>query len=242
MDRGFDHEDPNNRPEEIPLNDLDFEDNDNDEYFDAYDNPYGETSFISGGTRMEISNVDDKGRPIETLVNSSEYQRIQRDRDLRRKANIIRTAILDITGNEWNAEVDSLNTRDFLDNIEVKGRGSIWYKGKIVYKRVGEKYVISRDKKSKKFITEFRQQLKDINTDFLEGISSDDQKIGQLITVNTVLKNNYLVNIPVEIEVKTNIKGTIDNVLDFDPTETGSPETTVNELENTLYDIRSIIT
>ena len=78
MDRGFDHEDPNNRPEEIPPNDLDFEDNyddydnDNDEYFDAYDNPYGETSFISGGTHMEISNVDDKGRPIETLVNSSE--------------------------------------------------------------------------------------------------------------------------------------------------------------------------
>ena len=232
MDGGFDHEDPNNRPEEIPLNDLDFEDNDS-EYFDTYDNPYGETSFISGGTHMEISNVD-KGRPIETLVNSSEYQRIQRDRELKRKANIIRSAILDITGNEWNVRIDSLNTRDFLDNIEIKKNGSIWYKGKIVYKRVGEKYVISRDKKSKKYITEFRQQLKDINTDFLEGISSDDQKIGQFITVN-----NYLANIPVEIEVKTNIKGIIDNVLDFDPTETGSPETTVNELENTLYDIRS---
>ena len=42
-----------------------------------------------------------------------------------------------------------------------------------------------------------------------------------------------------EIEVKTNIKGIIDNVLDFDPTETESPETAVNELKNTLYDIRS---
>ena len=62
----------------------------------------------------------------------------------------------------------------------------LYFTGKIVYKRVGKKYVTSRDKRSREYITEFRQQLKDINTDFLEGISSDDQKIGQLITVNTI--------------------------------------------------------
>ena len=50
---------------------------------------------------------------------------------------------------------------------------------------------MSTDKRSEKYILEFREQLKDINTDFLEGISSDDQKIGLLITGNEILKNNY---------------------------------------------------
>ena len=83
MDGVFDHEDPNNRPEEIPLDGFDYDDDDNyngsdnDEYFDAYDNPYRETSFISGG-EVTIDMVDDEGRPIETLANSSEYQRIKR--------------------------------------------------------------------------------------------------------------------------------------------------------------------
>ena len=48
-----------------------------------------------------------------------------------------------------------------------------------------------------------------------------------------------MVNIPVEIGIKPGIKGIIDNVLNFDPTKSESSETTVNELENTLYDIRS---
>ena len=76
MDGVFDHEDPNNRPEEIPMDDLNLpEDDEDDEYFDAH----GETSFISGGIPIEM--VDDEGRPIEILASSSEYQR---DRDLQK--------------------------------------------------------------------------------------------------------------------------------------------------------------
>ena len=201
MDRVFDHEDPNNRPEEIPMDDLGSydEDDDDDEYFDAHDLDMMETTFSSSGTEM----FDKEGRPITPLTNSSEYQRIQRDRVLRKKANIVKSAILDVTGKIWDARLDSLNTRDFLNNIEIKGdRESIWYKGKIVYKKVAGKYVMSSDKRFIEYIQEFRQQLTDINIDFAEGNSSDQQKIEQLVTINTILKNN-LTDIPVEIK-KTN--------------------------------------
>ena len=234
MDRVFDHEDPNNRPEKIPMDDLGSYDDD-DEYFDAHDLDMMETTFSGGGTEM----FDKEGRPITPLANSLEYQIIQRDRVLRKKANIVKSAILDVTGKHWDARLDSLNTRDFLNNIEIKGdRESIWYKGKIVYKKVAGKYVMSSDKRSIEYIQEFRQQLTDINIDFAEGNSSDQQKIEQLVTINTILKNN-LTDIPVEIETKPTIKGIIDNALNFDPKEVESPETVVNEVENAIYDIKS---
>ena len=88
------------------------------------------------------------------------------------------------------------------------------------------------------YIQEFRQQLTDINIDFVEGNSSDQQKIEQLVTINTILKNN-LTGISVEIETKPTIKGIIDNALNFDPKEVESPETGVNEVENAIYDIKS---
>ena len=37
MDGTFDHEDPNNRLEEIPMDDLNNYQDDDDEYFDAHD-------------------------------------------------------------------------------------------------------------------------------------------------------------------------------------------------------------
>ena len=180
--------------------------------------------------------IDDEGRPITPLANNSEYQRIPREHNLRKKANVVKSAILDVTGKHWDARLDSLNTRDFLDN---KGdRESIWYKGKIVYKKVSGKYVLSSDKRSIQYIKEFRQQLTDINADFAEGISSDQQSIVQLVTINTILRNNLL-NIPVEIETKPTIKGIIDNTLSFVPNEAESPETAVNEVENAIYDIKN---
>ena len=63
MDRVFDHEDPNNRLEEIPMDDLgsyDEDNDDDDEYFDAYDLDMMETTFSSGGMEM----FDKEGRPI----------------------------------------------------------------------------------------------------------------------------------------------------------------------------------
>ena len=226
MDGKFDHDDPNNRPEEIPLDDLSDinADDDNDsEYFDSHENPYGETSFISGGTHMEISNVDAEGRPNVRLKESGiEYQRLK-------KVRILKGVFKDISGREWNASMDSENTRDFLDNIEIKtNRESIWYKGKIVYKKVsGDRYVASRQDEN--FRREFRQQIWDINTDFLEKASSIEQSVDKLITVNTVSRNFYFVNIPVEIELKPRIN----NALDFNP-----EEYKVNEVENALYDIK----
>ena len=181
--------------------------------------------------------VDDKGRPIKPLSDSSEYRRLKRERDLKRKAEILKSAILDVTRTNWNASIDSLNTRDLLDNIEIKGNGSIWYKDKIVYKKVGEKYILSRDKRSVKYILEFRQQIQDINTDSLEKLSSDNQKIEQLITVNTI-NGNFLSDVPVEISVKPRIKGIIDNALNFNPTESEPSETAINELENAIKDIK----
>ena len=202
MDGVFDHEDPNNRPEEIPLDDLGGNnDDDDDEYFDSHDNLYGETSFTTGG-EIPIEMVDDKGRRIKSLSDNSEYQRLKREHDLENKAKMLKFAILDITKTNWNASIDSLNSRDFLDNIEIKKNGSIWYKGKIVYKKVGEKCVVSRDKRSVKYTLEFRQQLQDINTDSLEKFSSNNQKIEQLNTVNAF---NSLSDIPVEISVKRRI-------------------------------------
>ena len=118
MDRVFEHEDPNNRPEEIPMDDVGSYDEDNDddddEYFDAHDLDMMETTFPSGGTEM----FDKEGRPITPLANSSEYQRIQRDRVLRKKVNIVKSAILDVTGKHWDARLDSLNTRDFLITLK----------------------------------------------------------------------------------------------------------------------------
>ena len=96
---------------------------------------------------------------------------------------------------------------------------------------------MSSDKRSIEYIKEFRQQLTDINIDFSEGNSSDQQKIEQLVTINTGLKNN-LTDIPVEIETKPMIKGIIDNALNFDPKEVESPETVVNEVEHAIYDIK----
>ena len=49
---------------------------------------------------------------------------------------------------------------------------------------------MSSDKRSIEYIQEFRKQLTDINIDFAEGNSSDQQKIEQLVTINTILKNN----------------------------------------------------
>ena len=178
---------------------------------------YGETSFTSG---VATETFDEEGRPITPLANNSEYQR---DRALRKRANIVKSAILDVTGKHWDARLDSLNTRDVLDNIEIKGdREPIWYKGKIVYKKVAGKYVMSSDKRSIEYIKEFRQQLTDINVDFAEGNSSDQQSIEQLVTINTILKNNLL-DISVEIETKPTVKGIIDNALSFDPNEAESP-------------------
>ena len=108
----------------------------------------------------------------------------------------------------------------------------------MVYKKVGGKYVMSTDKRSVEYVREFRQQLMDINTDFSEGISSDQQRIEQLIIVNTILKDSLL-EILVEIKIKPRIKGIIDNALHFDPNESEPPETAVNELENAMYDIKS---
>ena len=238
MDEIFDHEDPNNRPEEIPLNDLDndydddnYNGSDNDEYFDAYDNPYRETSFISGG-EVTIDMVDEEGRPIERLDRNYEAQILE-------KYRVLKTAFLQAKGKEWNADTESLSTRDFLNKIEIKGdKKSIWYDGKIVFKKVNDRYVYSEDKRSIEYINRLNQELKNTNEDFKEMISSRNQKIGELITVNTVYKNELSVNIPVEIEVKPRIKGIIDNALNFDPIEAESPETKVNELENALYDIK----
>ena len=150
---------------------------------------------------------------------------------------IVKSAISDVTGKQWNARLDSSNTRDFLNNIEIRGdRESVWYKGKIVYKKVGGKYEMSSDRRSIRYILEFRR-LRNIDEDFTEGISSDRQKIEQLITTNTILKNN-LIDIPVEIETRPMIKGIIDNALNFNPQNAESPETVVNEVENAIYDIK----
>ena len=221
---GFDHEDPNNRPEEIPLNDLNLLDDDENldddyEYFDAH----GETSFISGGTEI----IDEEERPVTSLAENLEYQRIKRDRDLQKKVNFLRSAILDVKRENWNARIDSLNNRDFLDEIEIKSdRESIWWKGKIIFKKRAGKYVLPDDKRSMKYIKEFWQQRIDINTDFEEGIESNEQSIEQLVNVNTRYKNDYLlVNIPIEIEAKPRIKGIIDNALSFNPIEAEYPET-----------------
>ena len=75
MDGTFDHEDPNNRPEEIPMDDLNYyqDDEDDDGYFDDLD--MMETTFSGVGTEM----FDKDGRPITSLANSSQYQGIQRD-------------------------------------------------------------------------------------------------------------------------------------------------------------------
>ena len=93
---------------------------------------------------------------------------------------------------------------------------------------------MSSDKRSIEYIQEFRQRFTDINIDFVEGNSSDQQKIEQLVTINTILTN-----IPVEIETKPTIKGIIDDALNFNPKEVESPETVVNEVENAIYDIKS---
>ena len=62
MDGVFDHEVPNNRPEEIPLDDLGGNNDDgDDEYFDSHDNFYRETSFVTGAD-IPIEMVDDEGR------------------------------------------------------------------------------------------------------------------------------------------------------------------------------------
>ena len=106
MDGVFDHDDPNNRPEEIPMDDL----GNDDEYFDTYDHPYEETTFTSGGGEIPIEMVDDKGRPIENLANNPEYQRLQRERKLLKKANTLKSAILDVQRVNWNADIGSLNT------------------------------------------------------------------------------------------------------------------------------------
>ena len=98
MDRVFDHEDPNNRPEEIPMDDLgsyDEDDDDDDEYFDAHDLDIMETTFSSGGTKM----FDKEGRPITPLANI--VQNIKEFRAIvfyEKKANIVKSAILDVTG------------------------------------------------------------------------------------------------------------------------------------------------
>ena len=126
--------------------------------------------------------------------------------------------------------------RDFLDDIEIKENRSIFYKDKIVYKKVKGKYVISRDSRSVEYIREFRQQIQDVNTDSLEKISSDKQKVEQLVTVNTV-NQSFLENIPVEISERPVIKGIIDNALNLDVGKPVSPET-IKELENSTKDIR----
>ena len=230
MDDTFDHEDPNNRPEEIPMDDLDNYDEDNDEYFDVYDLEMMETIF-SGGNDQNIL-ADD----IDINYNDQELQR--RELVLQRKVETVKSAILDVTRKQWNARLDSSNTRDLLNNISIKGdRESVWYKGKIVYKRVGGKYELSTDKRSMRYILEFRQQLKNLDHDFNEWISSDRQKIDQLITTNTIWKNG-LTNFPVEIATRLTLKGTSDNALNLNPENVESPETVVNEVENTIFDIK----
>ena len=113
----------------------------------------------------------------------------------------------------------------------------MWYKGKIVYKKVGGKYELSSDRRSMRYISEFRKQLTDIDKDFTEGISSDRQKINQLITTNTILKNS-LTDILVGIATPLALNGIIDNSLHFNPEDVESPETVVNEVENTIYAIK----
>ena len=126
------------------------------------------------------------------------------------------------------------------DWLIVKGnRIFVWYDGKEVYVKDSTygKYQLSKSKRSTRVILEFRQQLKDIDKDFAEGISSDRQKINQLITTNTILKDS-LTDIPVDIGTQSALKGIIDNALDFNPEDVESPETVVNEVENTICDIK----
>ena len=103
MDGGFNGEfggeDPNNRPEEITLdnlgdndyNDNDYDDDNDDEFYDAHE----ETLFISaGGTEM----FDKDGMPITPLEKSTEYKRLQRDHALWENVQVLRTALMDVTG------------------------------------------------------------------------------------------------------------------------------------------------
>ena len=123
MDRVFDHEDSNNRPEEIPMDDLN--NLPDDEFYDAH----GETSFISGGGGENENILAD-----DTNINCDSWELKRKELLWQTKVEIVRSAILDVTGKHWDARLDSSNTRDFLNNIEVKGnKESIWYKGKIVY-------------------------------------------------------------------------------------------------------------
>ena len=88
-----------------------------------------ETTF----TWMEMGGKDGR-RDVTPLADSSEHRRIQREHVLQGKLNIVKSAILEVTGKQWNPRLDSLNTRHFLDNIEIKGnRKSVWYDGKEVY-------------------------------------------------------------------------------------------------------------
>ena len=68
MDGTFDHEDPNNRPEEIPMNDLNNYNEDNDEYFDALDLDTMETIFTCTGTGSEMIGDNDQNILVKILV------------------------------------------------------------------------------------------------------------------------------------------------------------------------------
>ena len=55
--------------------------------------------------------------------------------------------------------------------------------------------------------------------------------------MNTILKD-CLTDIPVEIATRLTLKEIIDNALDLNPEDVESPETVVNEVDNTIFDIK----
>ena len=102
MDGVFDHEDPNNRLEEIPLDYMDDDEyDDDDEYFDAH----GKTSFMTGGEMVNENILE-----YDTDENFDSWELRRKKLLWDTKIEIVRSAISDVTGKHWDAKVDSLNT------------------------------------------------------------------------------------------------------------------------------------
>ena len=104
-------------------------------------------------------------------LNYNNTKQQQRELAWQEKIKILRFGISDNTGNDWNPRLDSSNTRDFI-NVEIRNsRESVFYQKVLVYKHVRGKYVRSTN------------------------VEANKERINQLVTANTVWKNE-LANIP----------------------------------------------